>query len=156
MKPRLEIGRAAPKAYASMLAMSEAVAQSGLEKSLQELVKIRASQLNGCAFCLNMHAQAARLLGEREDRLMLIAAWRDTQAFTARERAALAWTEALTHLGDGVSDALYEDARALFSETELTNLTLTVAHINAWNRFGVAFRLLPPVSVQPADSEEGS
>lgn len=154
MKPRLEIGRASPKAYASMLAMSEAVAQCGLERSLQELVKIRASQLNGCAFCLNMHAQSARHQGETVDRLMLVAAWRDTRAFTARERAALAWTEALTHLPDGISDALYEEARAEFSETELTDLTLTVAHINAWNRFGVAFRLLPPITVQPTGEED--
>ncbi|WP_097460439.1 carboxymuconolactone decarboxylase family protein [Mangrovitalea sediminis] len=154
MEPRLELHRSSPKAYASMLAMSEAVSQCGLEKSLQELVKIRASQINGCAFCLNMHAQAARQLGESVDRLMLVAAWRDTNAFTPREKAALAWTEALTALGDGVADTLYADARAQFSEEELTNLTLAIAHINAWNRFGVAFQLIPPVSANTSADEE--
>ena len=126
--------------------LGDAPVAAGLEKSLIELVKLRASQINGCAFCLNMHAREARELGERQERLDLVAVWDEVTCFTKREMAALAWTEALTLVAEGhVPDPAYEAARAEFSEEEVVNLTAAIVAINSWNRIAIAFRFVPPV-----------
>jgi AhpD family alkylhydroperoxidase len=144
MKPRLEMHKAAPDAYAAMLALSNYTRDCGLEPLLLELVKTRASQINGCAFCIQMHARDARRLGETEDRLYMLPAWREAPHYTPRERAALAWTEALTALTDGhAPDAVYAEVRAQFSEAEVVKLSLAIATINAWNRLAVGLRFVP-------------
>lgn len=148
--PRLATDQASPKAYAAMLAMERFVRQCGLEKPLLELVKIRASQLNGCAFCLDMHTKDARAAGETEQRIFVLSAWRETGFYTPRERAALAWTEAVTLLGEhGVPDEVFQSAREQFSEEELVNLTMAVITINGWNRLAVAFQSPEPGSYVP-------
>ncbi len=127
-----------------LLAFSAAVAGGAIEEPTRDLVSIRASQMNGCAFCLDMHIKQARLHGERELRLHHVAIWPESPLFTAREKAALAWTEALTALGaKGVSDAAYNYASAAFSEKELADLTFCIANINTWNRLGTAFQPAP-------------
>jgi AhpD family alkylhydroperoxidase len=143
MKARLDWTSAAPATWQALGALQGVVNQCGLEAPLLELVKMRASQLNGCAWCLDMHSKDARAAGETEQRLYLLSAWREAEhLYTGRERAALRWTEALTRLGDdGVPDAVFEQARGQFSEAELTNLTLAIIAINGWNRMNVAFRL---------------
>jgi AhpD family alkylhydroperoxidase len=119
-------------------------AKSTLEATLVDIVNIRASQLNGCAFCVDMHVKEAKIHGERDLRVHHVAIWRESPLFTEKERAALEWTEALTRLSDkGISDALFEQTRAHFSEKELTDLTFVIASINAWNRLSVAFRPVP-------------
>lgn len=129
----------------ALTSISGAVKESGIDPKIVELVKIRASQMNGCAFCLNMHVAEARAGGEREDRMHLLAAWHESPFFTPRERAALTWTEALTRLDQGhVSDEAYEAARAEFDEAELAQLTSAIVAINAWNRIAVAYRFLHP------------
>lgn len=144
MQPRLEYGKVAPEAMAAMRALERYVHGSGLEPRLIELVKVRASQLNGCAYCIDMHAQDARELGETEQRLYALSAWRETPFFDERERAALAWAEAVTLVHDGhVPDDVYEEARRSFSERELIDLTMAVVAINGWNRLSVAFRTVP-------------
>src|SRR5262249_49746232 len=116
----------------------------GLERALIELVKIRASQINGCAYCIDMHTQDARAGGETERRIYALNAWRETPFYTDRERAALAWAEAVTRIADGgVPDALYEEVRKHFGEKELADLTWAVAAINAWNRVAISFRSVP-------------
>lgn len=146
MKPRFDYYKAAPDALKAQLALSNYTRDCGLERSLLELVKIRASQINGCAFCLEMHTREARTLGETEPRLHLLAAWRESPLYTERERAALAWTEAITLVADNhAPDAVYEQARAQFSETELVQLTLAIGVINTWNRLAIAFRAVHPV-----------
>ena len=134
----------APDAYESVLALGGFAAKSGLDKSLLELIKLRASQINGCAFCVQHHILQAERLGVPVDKLNLVVVWREAPQFSSRERAALAWTEALTLLTGGVSDEVYEQARREFSDKELTYLTSAVASINVWNRFGVAYRWTPP------------
>ena len=142
--------KAAPDGYKAMSALESYVRQSGLEHSLLELVKTRASQINGCAFCLDMHTKDARAAGETEQRLHTLSAWEETPFFTDRERAALAWTEAVTRVADSrVSDDVFELARKHFSEKELADLTLAIVAINGWNRLSVAFRKVPG-SYQPA------
>ncbi|MEI6723653.1 MAG: carboxymuconolactone decarboxylase family protein [Betaproteobacteria bacterium] len=144
MKPRIEMHTAAPAAYAAMRALSAYSGSCGLEPSLLELVKTRASQVNGCAFCIQMHTRDARKLGETDERLHLLAAWRETAIYTPRERAALAWTEALTLLNEGHAlDTVYDEVRAQFSEEEVANLSLAIATINAWNRLAVGLRFMP-------------
>ncbi len=124
-----------------MLALETYVKSCGIDPVLFELVKLRASYLNGCAFCVDMHTKDARFAGESEQRLYAVPVWRDTPFFTARERAALEWTEAVTRLGpEGVPDAVYAAARAQFDEAELVRLTMVVVAINGWNRLSVAFR----------------
>ena len=124
-----------------MYGLQNTVNSSGLERNLLELVKMRASQINGCAYCLDMHSKDARAAGETEQRLYLLDAWRETSLYSERERAALEWTEALTLIGEGhVPDAVYASAREHFSEEELVNLALAVVTINGWNRFSIAFR----------------
>ena len=121
-----------------------AAGQSGLDKQLLELVKLRASQINGCAFCVQFHILAAETLGISADKLNLVVVWREAPIFSSRERAALAWTEALTLLTQGVNDEVYADASAEFSEKELAYLSSAIAAINVWNRLGVAYRWSPP------------
>lgn len=141
---RLENRLAAPAVLPAMLALQQVVNKSSLEPSLVELVKLRASQINRCAFCIDMHYADALARGERADRLYLLDAWEETDRYTARERAALHWAEAVTRLPDaGVSDAVFAQARASFSEAELQELTLAIVAINGWNRFNVAFRVPP-------------
>jgi AhpD family alkylhydroperoxidase len=124
-----------------MYSLQNYVNESGLEVSLLELVKTRASQINHCAYCIDMHTKDARANGESEQRLYGLSAWQETPYYTERERAALAWTEALTLIADNpVSDALYEQARQHFSEAELMNLTLAIIAINGWNRLAISFR----------------
>lgn len=148
MTSRLSLSKAAPEALKAMRALNAYVEGCGLEKSLLELVKIRASQINGCAFCLKLHLDIARKLGESDDRLFLLSAWHETPLYSERERAALAWTEALTLIADGgVSDTLYAQARQHFSETELANLSVAISLINSWNRLMVGFAVPPTVDV---------
>lgn len=133
----------APELYDAILAVSQQAAKAGLDKQLLELVKIRASQINGCAFCVQHHVLLAEKLGVSADKINLVVAWREAPQFSPRERAALAFTEALTKLDGGVSDEVYGLARAEFSETELVFLTSAIGVINLWNRYGVAFRWTP-------------
>ena len=139
-----QLRQIAPDIYNAVLALSQLAGKAGLDKRLLELVKIRASQINGCAFCVQYHILEAERLGVSVDKLNLVVVWREVPQFSSRERAALAWTEALTELGGGVSDEVYVEASAEFSETELAYLTSAVAVINVWNRYGVAYRWTPP------------
>jgi AhpD family alkylhydroperoxidase len=151
MEPRLDPAKAAPGAAHAMLGLEKYIATCGLERSLIELVKMRASQINGCAYCIDMHSKDARANGETEQRLYALSAWRETPFFTERERAALVWTEALTLISQThAPDDVYQEARKHFSDTELVNLTLVIATINAWNRFAIGFRSVPG-SYQPAE-----
>ena len=134
----------APDAYDIISALGQAAAKAGIDKQLLELIKLRASQINGCAFCVQYHILQSESLGISADKLNLVVVWRDSPQFSARERAALAWTEALTLLPGGVSDEVYAQASAEFSEKELMYLTSAIASINVWNRFGAAFRWTPP------------
>ena len=134
----------APDVYQAVVNLGQLAGRAGLDKQLLELVKIRASQINGCAFCVQYHILIAEKLGVPADKLNLVVVWREAPQFSSRERAALAWTEALTQLGGGVSDEVFAEASAEFSETELAYLTSTVAVINVWNRYGVAYRWTPP------------
>jgi AhpD family alkylhydroperoxidase len=140
----------APDAYDIVAALGQAAAKAGIEKPLLELIKLRASQINGCAFCVQFHILQGESLSIAADKLNLVVVWRETPLFSPRERAALAWTEALTLLTAGVSDEVYAQARAEFSEQELTYLTSAIASINVWNRFGVAYRWSPPARPKAA------
>ncbi|MFC0385734.1 carboxymuconolactone decarboxylase family protein [Muricoccus vinaceus] len=144
MTPRLNYFAAAPKLMQAMMALEKAVVSSGLEHGLIELVKTRASQVNGCAFCIDMHTQDARRAGETEARLFLLDAWREAPHYTPRERAALAWTEALTLVAaTRAPDADYDALKAEFSEEEIAKLSVLIATINAWNRLAIGFRAVP-------------
>ena len=144
MEARLDYYTVAPDAVRALLGLETYLADSGLGKPLLELVKVRASQLNACPFCLDLHSRHARKGGEDERRLYLLAAWRESPGYTDRERAALAWTDAVTDLSDGhVSDEVFAAVRPHFSDKELADLTLAVAAINAWNRLSISFRLVP-------------
>lgn len=144
MESRMDYSKAAPGAMRAMNGLESYLAQCGLEPSLRELVKLRASQLNGCAYCVDMHSLDARAGGETEQRLYALPVWEETPFFSARERAALLWTEQLTLIArDRVPDEIFAQVRPHFTDEELANLTLAVATINAWNRFGVAFRSVP-------------
>ncbi|MCJ9703392.1 MULTISPECIES: carboxymuconolactone decarboxylase family protein [unclassified Bradyrhizobium] len=145
----------APDVYDLVLALGQLATKAGLDKHLIELVKLRASQINGCAFCVQHHVLLSERIGVPADKLHLVAVWREAPVFSARERAALAWAEALTLLPDGVSDEVYAEAGREFSETELMYLTSAVTSINVWNRFGAAFRWTPaarPVAANAAAS----
>ena len=158
MQSRLEAQKASPGAYHAMLGLETFVRKaSKLEPSLIELVKMRASQINGCAYCLDMHSKDARAAGETEQRLYALNAWEETPFFTDRERAALAWTEAVTLVADGhVPDTVYEHARQRFSEEELVNLTMAIVTINGWNRLSIAFRAVPGQYQPAARKAEGA
>jgi AhpD family alkylhydroperoxidase len=156
MEPRLNFPRLAPEPYRAMYAVGAYLAGCGLEKGLLELVKIRVSQINGCAFCLDMHTKDARAGGETEQRIYLLNAWRESPFFTERERAALAWAEAVTQITGGVSDAMYTEARQQFSEKELVDLNWAVVAINAWNRIAISFRSAPGTYQPVKPSHQGS
>lgn len=144
MTQRIDYQKQAPELFNKFAAFSNALKHTGVEESIHDLVNIRASQMNGCTFCLDMHVKEATLRGERTLRLYHVAAWRESSLFTPRERAALAWTEALTQIpSQGVPDDIYERVRTQWSEKELTELTYLVMAINAWNRLNVAFRPVP-------------
>jgi AhpD family alkylhydroperoxidase len=147
MEARLNPYKLAPGAYQALSQMEAYVKQTGLEAPLLELVKTRASQINGCAFCLAMHTRDARRAGESEDRLHLLNAWHEAPCYTDRERAALAWTEAVTLVSSShVPDDVFAEAKKHFSETELVNLTMAVIAINGWNRIAIAFRAQPQLN----------
>jgi AhpD family alkylhydroperoxidase len=133
-----------PDVHDVVLGLGQLAAKSGLDKQLLELVKLRASQINGCAFCVQYHILQGESLGIAADKLNLVVVWREAPQFSSRERAALAWTEALTNLSGGVSDEVFAQASAEFSEKELAYLTSAVASINVWNRYGAAHRWTPP------------
>jgi AhpD family alkylhydroperoxidase len=138
---RADYYKVAPGSVKAIQALEQYVRGTTLEPPLLELVRLRASLLNGCAYCVDVHAREARVSGESERRLFSVPVWRDTPFFSPRERAALAWTEAVTELGrDGVSDALYEETLAQFTEKEVVDLTISVIAINSWNRLAVTFR----------------
>lgn len=146
-----QFGKAAPAAQTALLAMGKAVEEAGLDKQLVELVKLRVSQINNCAFCLQIHLNVARRIGVPQEKLDLVATWEEAGIFSARECAALAWGERLARLaGHSVSDETYAAAREHFSEDELLWLSVAIAHINAWNRLGAAFRFAPPIARQAA------
>ena len=159
MKPRINLN-STPGVYQAMLALETYVRKSsGFEPALLELVRMRASQLNGCAFCLDMHSKDARAAGETEQRLYCLPAWREAPFYSERERAALAWTEAVTQVSeDHVPDEVFEEARRQFSEEELAQLTLAIVAINGWNRFAISFRAIPgayqPGSIHQRKSAE--
>jgi len=144
MQTRLDIYKASPDAIKAMLAFSAATEKLGLEKPLLELVKLRASQINGCAFCVDMHSTDARKGGESERRLYAVPVWHETPFFTPRERAALAWTEAVTRIStDGAPDDVYAALGEQFTPKEQMDLTLAIAMINCWNRLAISFRMMP-------------
>ena len=144
MQERVAYAKVAPGTMMAMRTLDQYVTQSGLEPGLLDLVKIRASQLNGCAYCVDMHTKDARARGEGEQRLYALPVWHETPFFTDRERAALAWTEAITLLaGHRVTDELYHAGRQHFSEKQLVDLTMAIIAINGWNRLSVAFRTVP-------------
>src|SRR3989442_7009414 len=150
MKSRFNYAEAAPGAYKAMLGLEQYLHECGLEESLIHLIKLRASQLNGCAYCLDMHWKDLRAIGEGEQRLYSLDAWRECPYYTDRERAALEWTQAVTLITSGhVSDAVYEEVRPHFSEKELCDRTLAAAAINGWNGLSISARLVPGV-YQPA------
>jgi AhpD family alkylhydroperoxidase len=153
MTPRMNFMQAAPDTIKALMALEAQIQGSGLEQSLIELVKTRASQINGCAYCINMHTSDARKHGETEQRLYLLNAWQESPVYSERERAALAWTEAVTLIADTrAPDAIYADVRKHFSEAETVNLTMLIATINAWNRLAIAFRSVPPVKAKAASA----
>ena len=150
MTPRIDAASVAPRALKAMLGLEAYLAGCGLEAGLIHLLKLRVSQMNGCAYCIDMHFKDLRAAGEPESRLYLLDAWRESPGYSDRERAALAWAEAVTRVTDGhVPDETFREARARFTEEELANLTLAVTTINAWNRLSIAFRA-PAGTYQPA------
>ncbi len=154
MEARMSYAKAAPGVYKAMLGLENYLGECGLEANLLDLVRLRASQINGCAFCLDMHSKDLRARGESEQRLYLLDAWQESPFYTDRERAALAWTEAVTMLEHKrVPDEVYEQARQHFSEKELADLTLAVVAINGWNRLNISFQTVPG-RYQPAASSE--
>lgn len=149
MEERLDYGETAPEGIAPLYALERYIKNTGLEPDLVELVKIRASQLNGCAYCIDMHTKDARSRGESEQRLYGLTAWREAPFYSERERSALAWAESVTQIGeDHLPDELYNLARENFTEKELVDLTLAIIVINAWNRLAISFRT-PAGSYQP-------
>jgi AhpD family alkylhydroperoxidase len=144
---RLDAMKISPAVYKAMATLESYVEQSGLEQSLLDLIKIRASQINGCAYCLVMHTNDARKHGESDERMHLLNAWDEAPVFTARERAALEWVEAITKVADThVPDQVYQDTRRHFSEKEIIDLTAAAVAINGWNRAAIAFRATPPLT----------
>jgi AhpD family alkylhydroperoxidase len=145
MSPRLSSPKAAPGAYEAMLAVDKYLAGCGLDPKLMLLVKLRASQINGCGFCVDMHSRDARLAGEKERRVDVVAAVEESPVFSDREKAAFAWAESLTNISvTHAPDAAWERVRAQFDDKELADLTLLIAHINAWNRIAIGLRVPPP------------
>ncbi len=154
MQPRLDYTKVAPGGRDAMLGLERYIRGCGLETSLLELVKLRASQINGCAYCVDMHTKDARAEGETEQRLYAVAVWHEAPFFTERERAALEWTETVTRISEShVPDQVYERARKHFSEKELVDLTFAIVAINGWNRLSVSFRSLAGI-YQPVKHKE--
>jgi AhpD family alkylhydroperoxidase len=154
MEPRINYVKAASGVLDAMLGVSNYLRKSGLEESLLNLINLRASQINGCAFCLDMHWKDLRAAGEEEQRLYGLDAWEESPYYSDRERAALAWTEAVTTVKDGhVPDEVYEQVRPFFSEKEIADLTLAIVLINGWNRLNIAMRTVPG-TYQPAKVRE--
>jgi AhpD family alkylhydroperoxidase len=150
MQPRLDMQKSAPGGYKAMAALEGYVRRSHLEQPLLELIRLRASQINGCAFCIDMHTKDARAAGETEQRLYCLDAWREAPFYSDRERAALAWTEAITRIGEGhAPDDVFAEAHRHFSDEELANLTIAIIAINGWNRLAIGFRAVPG-EYQPA------
>ena len=144
MEARLDYAKASPEAFKAMVQMEGVVRRSGIDSKLLELIKIRASQLNGCAYCIDMHTKDARFKGENEQRIYALDAWRETPFFTQQERAALAWAETLTNIQIGhAPDAVYQELSRNFSAEERVSLTLAITTINVWNRIAIGFRLVP-------------
>ena len=151
METRLNYLQIAPETMKLAVALETHLANSGLEQSLYHLVKTRASQINGCAYCIHMHTRDARAHGETEERLYLLDAWRESPLYSDRERAALAWTEALTHISEThAPDDVYEEVRKHFSEVETVNLTMLIGMINLWNRLAISMRSIHPVKKSQA------
>jgi AhpD family alkylhydroperoxidase len=151
MQPRIAYNKYSPNALHAMFALEKHLKSSAIEEKLLHLVKLRASQINGCAYCIDMHSKDARSAGDTEQRLYALNAWRETPFFTARECAALAWTEALTLVSQNhAPDDLYDSTRKEFTEQELVDLTYAIATINAWNRLAIAMRAVPG-EYQPAE-----
>ncbi len=149
MEPRIKYSEISPDEVELLRKLDEAVKNSGLEPSLLELIRTRASQLNGCAFCIDMHTKDARSRGESEQRLYGLSSWRETPFYSERERAALAWTEAVTQISERqVPDEIYDQTRMIFNEKELVELTFAIIVINSWNRLAISFRTVPG-SYQP-------
>lgn len=154
MEPRGDVRKIAPGAVRAMLGLEQYIRSSGLEEKLLLLVELRVSQINGCAYCLDMHSKDLRAAGETEQRLYMLDAWRESPFYTERERAALAWAEAVTLITNGhVPDEVYEQARGQFRDEELVNLTLAVVAINGWNRLSISFRAVPG-AYQPQQYKE--
>ena len=152
---RLDVSAASPPAWSAMSRFNREAAKLGPEPAILELVRIRASQINGCAYCIDMHTKDARAAGESEERMQLIVAWRESPAFSTRERAALALAESMTRLAEGgVPDEVYDTAAREFSETELAGLILAITGINAWNRIAITTRM-EPGHYRPGSSDEG-
>lgn len=144
MQSRLDFYKASPHAYKAMAALEDSISKSKIEKPLAELVRLRASQINGCAFCVDMHHSDARKDGETERRLATVVTWREAPFFSERERAALEWTESLTLIAQNhVPDAVWEAVKPHFTDEEIVDLTLLVSAINGWNRFAISFRSIP-------------
>jgi len=154
MEPRIDYLKAARGVYEAMLGLEKYLHQSGLDEALMDLVKLRASQINGCAYCIDMHWKDLRALGESEQRLYGLDAWEESPYYTDRERAAFQWTEAVTEIRDGhVPDEVYEKVRLQFTDKELADLTLAIVAINGWNRLAIAARSVPG-TYQPAKNRE--
>ena len=144
MQPRIDYAKYAPEALKAMFALERQIAESGLDHGLIHLMKMRASQINGCAYCIDMHSMDARALGESEQRLYALDAWRETPFFSDRERTALAWTEAITLVSqDHVPDAVFEEVKKHFSDKEIIDLTIVATTINMWNRIAISMRAVP-------------
>ncbi len=144
MKPRIDLYKLSPAGYKTLLGMEQYLSQSSVEKHLLHLLKLRISQMNGCAFCIDMHWKDLKAAGETDQRMYSLDAWRETSYYSERERAAFAWAEAVTDVREGhVPDAVYEATRQQFSEQEIADLTLAVVAINGWNRVSIAFRVVP-------------
>jgi AhpD family alkylhydroperoxidase len=153
MEPRIDISKVSPHALQAMYGLERFVRESGLDEPLLNLVRLRASQINGCSYCIDMHSKDARAAGETEQRLYELDAWRETPFYSDRERAALEWTEALTLVSQGhVPHEIYERVRKQFNESELVALSMAVVSINGWNRLAISFRAVPG-TYQPAQRE---
>lgn len=157
MQPRIDVAKIDPKAYHAMLGLETYVHGSTLEKPLLELVKMRASQINGCAYCLDMHSKDARAAGETEQRLYELNAWRECPFYSARERAALAWTESLTLVSEThIPDEAFEEVKKNFSEAEIVSLTIAIVAINGWNRIAIATRAVPGTYQPQAHAQQAA
>jgi AhpD family alkylhydroperoxidase len=151
MQQRIDVTKVSPAAFQALAGLQAYVDKSGLDPKLRELVKIRASQINGCAYCLAMHTRDARKLGETDERMHLLDAWREAPLYSARERAALEWIEAITLVAQGhIPDESFEEVRKQFSEKEIIDLTVAAIAINSWNRAAIAFRVTPQVESKKA------